>query len=89
MGKQSLKKIIEKAVREYNKYRSPEATASIVLVDEKSIKIEFTGSYCVTCGFYDYFDDFRYTLEDLGIKSRMDEIAETDNGAVVTFLINA
>lgn len=87
MDKQSFKKIIEKAAREYNKYRSPEVTANIVLVDEKSIKIEFTGPYCVTCGFYDYFDDFRYTLEDLGIKSSMDEIIETEKGAVVTFLV--
>lgn len=87
MNKESLGKKLEKAVNEYNKYRSSEVTAKIVSMSGKSIKIEFSGPYCRSCGFYDYFDDFRYTLEDLGIKSSVDEIEETEEGVFVTFLM--
>ncbi len=87
MNKESLGKKLEKAVNEYNKYRSSEVTAKIVSMSGKSIKIEFSGPYCRSCGFYDYFDDFRYTLKDLGIKSSVDEIEETEEGVFVTFLM--
>ncbi|MFB0562406.1 MAG: hypothetical protein ACETWM_14470 [Candidatus Lokiarchaeia archaeon] len=87
MNKQSLRKIIEEVIKDYNKYRSPEVTARVVSTDVKSLKIEFTGSYCHTCGFYDYFDDFRYKLQDMGVKSSIEEVEETEDGAVVTFLM--
>jgi superoxide reductase len=87
MNKQSLEKIVGEAVKEYNRYRSPEATAKLVSMGEKSLKIEFTGPYCRTCGFYDYFEDFVYVLEELGIKSQINEVEETEEGAIVTFLM--
>jgi superoxide reductase len=85
MNKGSFEKILRKAVREYNKYRSPEANARIVSTDKGSFKIEFTGPYCRTCGFYDYFEDLVYVLEDFGVKSKIDEVSETDYGAIVSF----
>lgn len=87
MNRQSLEKIVGEAIEDYNKYRSPEATAKLVSVDGTSLKIEFTGPYCRTCGFYDYFEDFVYILEDLGIKSQIDEVEETEEGTIVTFLM--
>jgi superoxide reductase len=87
MNKQSLRKMVEEAIEEYNKYRSPEATAKLVSMNGKILRIEFLGPYCRTCGFYDYFEDFVYVLEDFGTKSQIDEVEETDNGAIVTFVI--
>ncbi len=85
MKNQSLRKKIEDVIKEYNKYRSPEATARLISIDEKSLKIEFTGSFCRTCGFYDYFDDFRVFLEEVGLKTKIREIKEIDEGAIVEF----
>ncbi len=84
----SFNEKIGKAVEEYNKYRSPEATARLVSWSEGSFVIKFTGPFCNTCGFYDYFDDLIILLEDLRLKSRIVEIEEIDQGAIVKFKID-
>jgi len=83
--KLSTKEKIVKAIEEFNKYRAPEAKARLITLDEKSFKIEFTGSFCLTCGFCDYFDDYRVFLQEVGLETAVDEIEETDEGAVVKF----
>ena len=88
MKRPSVNKTIEKVVKEYNKYRSPEALARVISVDGKSFKIEFIGPFCRSCGLYDYFDDFKLLLEDVGLKSKIGKIKEIDEGAVVRFQIN-
>jgi superoxide reductase len=82
-----LKELIEDAVEEYNKYRSPEANAKIVRIEKHCFQVDFTGSFCRTCGFYDYFDDLRIILENKGLRTRITEIEEKDDGALVTFTI--
>ena len=59
MGKRSLIEIMENAIVEYNKYRSPEATARTISMNEASFKLEFRGSFCCICGFHDYFEDYQ------------------------------
>ena len=76
---------VRKAVKEFNKYRSPEATAKLISVKGKSIKLEFSGVFCKTCGFYDYFDDFIIMLEEYGIKASRLSVRESDNSAIVEF----
>ena len=79
---------VEAAVEEFNRYRSPEAVAKIVEVNEDQATIEFSGPFCVSCGVEDYFDDLRIELEkNIGGKI---EIAKIEGGAevesyVVTF----
>ncbi len=80
-----MRNILKNAVREYNKYHSPEATAKLVSMNDESFTIEFTGSFCQTCGFYDYFEDYTVLLKEKGLEVAIDEINETDEGAVVTF----
>lgn len=82
-----LKRIIEEAIVEYNKYRSPEVEAKLLLISDGEIKIEFGGSFCYTCGFYDYFEDYKTILEEMGLKTIISDIEETDEGAIVTFRI--
>ena len=81
----STKEKIVKAIDEFNKYRAPEAKARLISQDENSFRIEFTGSFCHTCGFYDYFDDYRVLLQETGIETKIREITEIDEGAIVIF----
>ena len=62
---------LEKALQEFNRYRSPEAIAQLISRTNRSFTIKFTGPYCTTCGFYDYFDDLKILLEDFGINSNI------------------
>lgn len=89
MNKQSLERIIKKTIEDYNKYRTPEVVARLISIDNGNLNIEFKGHYCYTCGFYDYFDDFRFLLEDVNMKAKITEIEEIDEGAVVTFTMEA
>jgi len=85
--KKGIEDSIGKAVAEFNKYRSPEATAKPISVKEKSLSVEFTGPFCRTCGFRDYFEDFRLILEEKGLKTKTFEIKETKEGAEVIFIV--
>ncbi|KON32880.1 hypothetical protein AC477_02330, partial [miscellaneous Crenarchaeota group-1 archaeon SG8-32-1] len=55
---------ILKAVEEYNKYRSPEATAKLIEIQKHEFVVEFEGPFCSSCGVQDYIEDFIYELED-------------------------
>lgn len=78
---------VNDAIEEYNRYRAPEAKAKLLRIDKESIKVEFTGSFCRTCGFYDYFDDLKIILEERGLKYRIASIEEIDEGAIVDFVL--
>ncbi len=82
-----IKRITNRAIKEYNRYRVPEVKAKLTEFDEDWLKINFEGSYCLTCGFYDYFDDFKITLEDLGLKTDITDIEEKDESVTVKFKI--
>jgi hypothetical protein len=47
----SFKDSVLKAIDEYNKYRSPEAKAKPIKINEKELVIDFEGSFCQTCGY--------------------------------------
>jgi len=76
-----IESTINRAINYYNKYRVPEVKADLIELDENSLKVSFEGSYCLTCGFHDYFDDFKIILEDLGLNT---EIMDMDEKAPVT-----
>ncbi len=78
---------IQKAVAAFNKYKGIEANAELVEFDEKhsSFKVKFSGHMCFTCGFHDYFDDFRFELEDAGILSSIENTDEKEKYALVSF----
>lgn len=79
--------IILGAIEEYNKYRSPEINARVVSMAGDTFQIEFRGSFCYTCGFYDYFEDYRILLEEKGLITRILDIKELDEGALVSFQV--
>jgi len=82
-----LKRILGNRINEYNRYRSPEANARLVSIGKRSFEIEFSGTFCYTCGIYDYFDDFRILLEEAGLKTMISEVREAGEGFVVRFEI--
>jgi hypothetical protein len=82
---ENLERRVKEAIRVFNKYRSPEANAKLIKFDKKKIVVDFTGTFCRTCGLYDYFDDLRIFLEEKGVKSKVSKIKEKENGAIVSF----
>lgn len=75
------------AITEYNKYHAPEAVAELVQVHDNWFSVFFSGSFCRSCGIYDYFDDLRILLEDLGVKTRIERFKEYDEGFLVVLTI--
>jgi hypothetical protein len=72
----NLNELVLKTIKIYNRYRSPEATAKLVQIKKDNFTVEFSGSFCQSCGVNDYFEDFIHELEDLS-KSHRVEIKET------------
>jgi hypothetical protein len=76
---------IEGAIRTYNRYRSPEVIAELVSIEKDSRKftVLFKGTFCRTCGFYDYFEDLIYdVLDEVKIQTKVldvDEAWETED----------
>lgn len=62
-GQLNLKDYVLKAITEYNKYRRPEAEAKLIKVSRKELILDFEGTFCKTCGAYDYLEDFIYELQ--------------------------
>jgi len=83
-----IEEVTARAVEEYNKYRSPEAEAEVLNIDGGEVLVVFKGSFCTTCGFHDYIDDYRILLEDeYGIESESKELMEIPGGARARFKI--
>ncbi len=72
-----LEQSILKAIEEYNKYRSPEATAKLIEIQKHEFVVEFEGAFCSSCGVQDYIEDFIYELEDITKDFRV-EIIKTE-----------
>lgn len=64
--------VVLRAIENYNRYRSPEAVAKLVETGEGYVVIDFTGSFCFTCGVYDWFEDFIYELRQIEERYRVE-----------------
>lgn len=84
-----MEKAVKSAVEEFKRYRYPEADVNVVSLTKEILKVKFSGHFCETCGFYDYFDDFVIFLEEKGVKVTRKSVMETDNGAMVEFRIKS
>ncbi|ASJ10734.1 hypothetical protein A3L12_05195 [Thermococcus sp. P6] len=61
-------KPLERIVKEFNELHGSEARARILRVEGREAIIEFSGSFCATCGLYDYFEDIKWEAMDFGLK---------------------
>ena len=79
ISNEELNKIVSKAKEIYNRYRSPEAAAEVVEVRGDEVIIKFKGTFCETCGLYDWIEDMSYILKDLGVDAvvtKAEEVGE-------------
>ncbi|MEM0027792.1 MAG: hypothetical protein QXT53_07975 [Ignisphaera sp.] len=85
------RRLLDKAVEVYNRYRAPEAIASIVGIEGDYNIMRFSGHFCVTCGVIDWIEDYVYILRDMGVKAeitKLDYFAE-DNFVLVKLRIKS
>ena len=73
-----FKSKLYEAVELYNRFRKPEAEASILKVDGNRVYVLFKGSFCRTCGIRDWVEDFKYVLEDLGVENELVDYIEPE-----------
>lgn len=71
-----IKNIVVKGIKIYNKYRKPEAIVKLIEFKDNEFKVLFEGYFCYTCGIYDWIEDLKYILEDLGLKVKLVKIIE-------------
>ncbi|MCE4624417.1 MAG: hypothetical protein F7C35_00945 [Desulfurococcales archaeon] len=73
-----LKRFVDRAISEYNRYRSPESTAKLLRIEGDKVIIRFEGPFCATCGINDWVEDMKFVMEDLGAEVVLEEIIEPD-----------
>jgi hypothetical protein len=71
LSQAELEELIRKTILLYNRYRSPEAIAKIVIVTPENVTIAFTGSFCYSCGVIDYLEDFVHEFKMLTGKAEL------------------
>jgi hypothetical protein len=71
LSQTELEELIRKTVMLYNRFRSPEAVAKIVLVTTENVTIAFSGSFCYSCGVMDYLEDFVHEFKMLTDKAEL------------------
>jgi hypothetical protein len=68
---------INEILAEYNRFRSPEVTVKFLNFQDGKLILEFEGTFCNTCGFHDYFEDFIYEMKRLNkIELKVDDMKE-------------
>lgn len=67
---------LKKAIRIYNKYRGKEARARLVEQQGDLVKVEVKGSFCETCGLYDWLEDLVYVAKDVGLEMELVDAQE-------------
>ena len=69
--------ILKRVIEEFNKYHGSEAQAKIIKVEDDEVIIEFNGSFCKTCGLYDYFEDIKWEAMRFGLNIEPVEVIES------------
>lgn len=84
---EELLKSLDCALEEFNRLHGAEGQARVLLVEGERFRVEFKGSFCLTCGFYDYFEDFAYILADCGVRAGVASVEEVEGGAIVEYRV--
>ena len=81
-----LKGTLDVALYEFNRIRTREVEAKVVEHFDGGFKVFFSGSFCHTCGYYDYFEDLLYLLlDDFGVKTEITDVSQEEEGDYVSF----
>jgi len=77
---------VKESLVDFNRYHIPEVEVKLTEMDEDYFMVRFKGSFCKTCGFYDYFDDLMYNLIDIfEVMTEISNIKEETDGALVEY----
>jgi len=81
-----LKGNLDVALHEFNRIRTREVEAKVVEDFDSGFKVFFSGSFCHTCGYYDYFEDLLYLLlDDYGVETEIIKVTQEEDGDYVSF----
>ena len=69
---------VERVLEEFNRLHGSEARARILQIKGDEVIIEFEGSFCATCGLYDYFDDIKWEALEFGLELEPVEVLEAE-----------
>jgi hypothetical protein len=53
-----LEAVVQKTIALFNRTRSPQVTAKLVVFAPPLLIVQFTGGFCYGCGVFDYVDGF-------------------------------
>ena len=82
--------ILVEALPEFNRIRVPEVEATVKEVTHEGFTVFFSGSFCHTCGYYDYFEDLLYLLlDDYSLETEIVEIKQENDGDYVRFRVTS
>ncbi|MCW3996537.1 MAG: hypothetical protein NWE98_10390 [Candidatus Bathyarchaeota archaeon] len=71
LTEQELGEVVCKTLILYNRFRSPEATAKLVVLTPALITVAFTGSFCYSCGVSEYIEDLVHNFKALTNKAEL------------------
>lgn len=80
--------MLDDAIREYNSYRSPMATATLVSQTTDRFTVRFTGPFSTTCCRDDYFEDLIYELTEFGVDRSQLTVDTIHHEGLETFVID-
>jgi len=88
---QIRKELIEKAIEDFHLKFYPEVIVEYIGSSKEGyLAFYFTGHFCVSCGLYDFFDDFRDVLQQyLNTEYVVEEYLPINHGYVAWVVIYA
>ena len=78
MSKYKLQKDLVRAIELYNKLHGVEAQATVINVNGEKVVVEFTGTFCHTCGVRDWLEDLAYIFISMGYNAKLVEFIEPE-----------
>ena len=72
-------RLVARGLDLYNRYRAPEARATLLSFDGEKLVVRFEGSFCETCGINDWVEDLVYVLRDVGLEAELVDVIEPED----------
>ncbi|MEM0361461.1 MAG: hypothetical protein QXY36_02185 [Sulfolobales archaeon] len=71
--------IVEKAIEMYNRLRGVESQARLIeLRKDGTLVVEFSGTFCMSCGVVDWVEDLAYVIKSMGLEAKLVEYIEPE-----------
>lgn len=81
MTNENIREVAERVAEVYNRLHGIEATARVLDASDDRIVVEFTGTFCHTCGIRDWVEDYAYLAVSMGYDLKLVEYIEPKDEA--------